>query len=79
MIKKEKKNMTSKVALGLVLGGALSNLFDRIFYGFVVDYIDIIIWPVFNLSDMCINVGVGIFLFYSLIYSEKRTLRRQKK
>ncbi len=73
MAQKEKqKGLLPKLSFGLILGGALSNLFDRIFYGYVVDYIDIRIWPVFNLSDMCISIGVGLMLFYSFARSEKR-------
>ncbi|MCM8824147.1 MAG: signal peptidase II, partial [Candidatus Omnitrophica bacterium] len=41
---------------------ALSNFCDRIIYGFVVDYIDIRIWPVFNISDMSISIGVLVFI-----------------
>jgi signal peptidase II len=55
------------VALGLVLGGALGNLTDRVlrgpaFSGEVVDFIDIHVWPVFNIADSCIVVGAGLLL-----------------
>jgi signal peptidase II len=53
------------ISYGLIIGGALSNLFDRVFLGYVVDYIDLRVWPVFNLSDSCITVGIGLLLFYS--------------
>lgn len=49
------------VALGLVLGGAVGNLADRIFrghHGAVVDFIDFHFWPTFNVADSCITVGV---------------------
>ena len=66
-IKKEKpKSLFFLVACGLILGGALSNLGDRIFLGFIVDYIDLRVWPVFNLSDSGITVGVGMLLIQSL-------------
>jgi signal peptidase II len=48
----------SDAALALVLGGALGNLFDRVRYGHVVDYLDFRVWPVFNLADACITAGV---------------------
>lgn len=48
------------VSCGLILGGAFSNLFDRIFLGFVIDYIDLRWWPVFNLADSAITTGIGL-------------------
>jgi len=64
LIKREKiKSKLFLVACGLIIGGALSNLWDRLFLGYVVDYIDLRVWPVFNLSDSCIMVGAG-FLFW---------------
>jgi len=55
-----------KFAYGLILGGALSNFLDRILYGYVIDYIDIRIWPIFNFSDLCISTGVALIIFSSL-------------
>lgn len=52
------------LALGLIIGGALGNVIDRIFLGYVVDYLDFRIWPVFNLADSMIVIGSGIFIFY---------------
>ena len=47
----------------LVLGGALGNLYDRIRYGHVIDFLDFRIWPVFNIADACICVGVFCVLW----------------
>ena len=58
----------SKLALGLVLGGAIGNLIDRLCFGHVTDFIDIGIWPAFNIADSAITVGVILFA-YSLISS----------
>lgn len=41
----------------LILAGALGNLYDRLMLGFVVDMIDLRVWPVFNVADSCITVG----------------------
>lgn len=53
------------IPLGLVLGGGLGNVSDRVFRdtgGRVVDFIDFQVWPVFNVADMCIVIGVGLVL-----------------
>jgi signal peptidase II len=51
------------VALGLVIGGSLSNLIDRVRLGHVTDFIDFRWWPAFNLADSFIVIGVAILLF----------------
>lgn len=51
-------NSFLQTGLALVLGGSLGNLIDRIFRSYVVDYIDLTIWPVFNFADIMINLGV---------------------
>lgn len=48
--------------IGLILGGAVGNWIDRIRVGAVIDFLDFRIWPVFNLADTAITVGVGLFL-----------------
>jgi signal peptidase II len=51
--------------LSLVFGGAIGNLIDRIVFGQVTDFISIVIWPVFNLADLAITVGViGLIVYY---------------
>ena len=62
-----------KPALGLVLGGTAGNLIDRLNLGYVTDFIDIGIWPAFNIADSAITVGVILFA-YSLLF-----LTRAKK
>ncbi len=55
-----------RIALSLLIGGALSNLFDRITIGTVTDFLDFLIWPVFNLADAAITVGMIILVFSQL-------------
>lgn len=55
-----------RLALGLILGGALGNLIDRIRLGYVVDFIDLRWWPVFNLADSAIVLGVCLLLLYAM-------------
>lgn len=51
-------------SLGLMLGGAIGNLLDRLTYGHVVDFIDFKVWPVFNLADSSIVIGMMILAYY---------------
>ncbi len=48
------------VALGLIGGGALGNLLDRLRTGGVVDFIDLRVWPVFNVADIAVTIGVAL-------------------
>ena len=54
------------VSYSMLIGGILGNLFDRIFYGYVIDYLDFYIfgynYPVFNIADMCIVISVGLLM-----------------
>ena len=50
------------VALGLLLGGSLSNLIDRVRLGHVTDFIDFRFWPAFNLADTFIVAGVAVLI-----------------
>jgi signal peptidase II len=52
------------VALGLVIGGSVSNLIDRVWSGHVTDFIDFSFWPSFNLADSFIVVGVAVLIFF---------------
>lgn len=58
-----------RLALGLILGGAIGNLIDRLRLGHVVDFIDLRWWPVFNLADSAIVCGVVLLCFHSLLSS----------
>ncbi len=58
------------VALGLVIGGSVSNLVDRVRLGHVTDFLDLRFWPAFNLADSFIVVGVAILLL-ALVASDR--------
>ena len=78
-VKKTKLNI---IGLGLLSGGILGNLSDRIIFGYVKDFIDIIIfkydYPVFNIADSCIVIGV-ILLIISIIRGEDSNVSKSKK
>jgi signal peptidase II len=59
-----------QISLGLQLGGALGNLVDRLLYGHVIDFVDFKFWPVFNVADSSLSVGVAILAFYLLRYGD---------
>lgn len=63
--------------LGLVIGGALGNVIDRIRFGAVVDFLDFHIagyhWPAFNIADAAICVGAGLLLIDGLLSPERQT------
>jgi signal peptidase II len=63
------------VALGLVIGGSVSNLVDRVRLGHVTDFLDFEYWPAFNLADTFIVVGVGILLL-ALVAADRRPRSR---
>ena len=66
LINQYKKNILIVIGLLLILGGAIGNLYDRISYGYVIDFIYFHIhdfyWPAFNIADSAISIGVLLFL-----------------
>jgi len=64
-----------RVALGLQLGGALGNLFNRLRIGHVTDFLDFGPWPIFNVADMC--VVAGVFLLAFLMLRDERRIQAE--
>ncbi|HSB87802.1 MAG TPA: signal peptidase II [Ilumatobacteraceae bacterium] len=70
----------SAIAAGLVAGGAIGNLLDRLFRGdrflrgAVIDFIDFQWFPIFNIADMAIDIGGGLFLLWTLLAHRKAQL-----
>lgn len=67
------ENRASRIAAGLLIGGALGNLADRVFrgrgwlHGGVIDFIDVQWWPIFNVADIAVSTGAVLFALSSLI------------
>ena len=57
------QGITAQITLGAILGGAVANAVDRFVQGYVVDFIDLQRWPVFNVADSCIVVGIIVAVF----------------
>ena len=56
---------------GFMVGGALGNIVDRLHFGYVVDYLDVHVWPVFNLADAAIVAGAGVVAAATLIHRRR--------
>ena len=72
-----RESLLLRVALGLVLGGALGNLSDRVFRGAVVDFIEVELWPgfhwpAFNVADSSLLVGLTLLAFYVMRQRDRR-------
>jgi signal peptidase II len=69
--RKEKPKLFSiyTISLSLIFAGALGNLADRLVFGYVIDFIDFRIWPVFNIADSAITIG-AVLLGYSILTSK---------
>ena len=68
------RSLTVRIAFGMIVGGAIGNIVDRLHYGYVIDFVDFYrIWPnIFNVGDSCITVGVGLLLLSSLVTRRHR-------
>ena len=64
------KSTLMQLEIGLIIGGSLGNLADRIRIGQVVDFLDFRIWPVFNFADTAIVIGVGLLIWDTLFNSK---------
>jgi signal peptidase II len=65
-----------RIAFGAIVGGAIGNIIDRFHYQYVVDFIDLRWWPVFNVADSCITIGVGLLVLTTL--ARERSVARSK-
>lgn len=66
------RNFIQQIAYGLILGGGIANIIDRLFDGLVTDYFQVGTFPIFNVADSCITIGVLMLLLEMLV------LRRRK-
>jgi signal peptidase II len=71
-LKNKTNSIILKLSLSLILGGAVGNLIDRLRFGFVVDFLDFRIWPVFNVADSVITIA-ALFLTWELVFKKNVT------
>jgi len=74
---RQSENKMSIIGVGLIVGGAMGNIIDRLFrgdawlHGKVVDFIDFQWFPIFNVADICVNVGGGLLVLSYLLFQPK--------
>ena len=62
----QQSHLIVKIGSGLIIGGTIGNLIDRILYKAVIDFIDLKIWPSFNIADSALSIGVFLLIIYIL-------------
>ncbi len=67
----QNKKSVAALSLGLVISGAIGNFIDRFFRGTVTDMFDFRIWPVFNIADICICVGIALLCYVIIFKGEE--------
>jgi signal peptidase II len=68
-LKNKTNSIILKLSLSLILGGCVGNLIDRLRFGFVVDFLDLRVWPVFNIADSVITIA-ALFLTWELLFNK---------
>jgi len=68
-LKNKTNSVIFKLSLSLILGGAVGNLIDRLRFGFVIDFLDLRVWPVFNIADSVITLA-ALALSWELIFNK---------
>ena len=63
-------NLASRIALGMVLGGTIGNLIDRLTMGHVIDFIGVGWWPTFNIADSSVIIGIIIIAYCLLRFAQ---------
>ena len=83
-IKEKNKTWLMNISFGFLIGGCVGNLFDRLFIGYVRDFIQFAFWqsfPVFNFADIFLCVGVVLFAIYLILYfiKNKKSSKNDEK
>lgn len=81
MFAEKAKNPLFHIALGLIFAGSLGNLVDRLAFGYVRDFLHFEFWqsfPVFNIADICLTIGVIMLIIYFIISFVKKSKKKEK-
>ncbi|PIQ90806.1 MAG: signal peptidase II [Candidatus Omnitrophica bacterium CG11_big_fil_rev_8_21_14_0_20_41_12] len=68
-LRDKRNSLIYRISLSLILGGAIGNLIDRARLGFVIDFLDFRVWPVFNLADSVITIA-AVLLTWELLFKK---------
>ena len=71
-LKNKKDPFLFKLSLSLILAGSVGNLIDRLRFGYVIDFLDFRIWPIFNLADSALTIG-ALLLSWELLFNKNVT------
>ena len=79
--KERRSHYLNRYALSLILAGAIGNLIDRLIYGKVVEFLDVMLgdfhWYIFNIADSSVTIGMVLFIIHSIFF-EKRLLNQKQ-
>ncbi|MBU1726989.1 MAG: signal peptidase II [Candidatus Omnitrophica bacterium] len=78
-LRSKKHRRLYEVALSLILAGALGNLIDRLLFGYVIDFLDFRVWPVFNIADSAVTVGAILLAWTIIRTKDQRPKTKNKK
>lgn len=81
-VKEKNKTWLLNIAFGFLFGGTLGNLYDRLFLGYVRDFIQFDFWqsfPIFNFADVALCIGVVLFAIYLIVYFVKANKKGKAK
>lgn len=79
LVKKRKtEHWTILLSMSLIAAGGIGNLIDRVAYGYVVDFFDFRIFPIFNIADISVCCGCGLLIIYMFFVEPKLTKERKE-
>lgn len=76
--KRKSEHWVMLLSLSLIIAGGIGNLIDRISYGYVVDYLDFRVFPIFNVADIAVSCGCALLLIY-MFFIEAKLSKEKKK
>lgn len=77
--KRKTEHWVLLLSMTLIAAGGIGNLIDRIAYGFVVDFLDFRVFPIFNVADISVSVGCGLLVIYMFVIEPKLIKDRKAK